>query len=800
MKKKTYHFQNITNIFSLKYLLILAIIIYTTQQLVIPDNTFAVTAKFWKQTTNSDFNKGNINNVIISNEYKIKLAPKTETINGIDASYVWSMAKNKSGDVYIGTGNPGVLYKITEQKNVIEVFRPSGEMHIQSIVIDNDDNIYAATSPRGVIYKIDTEMNITVFSKLPEFYIWDMVIDKTGNLFAATGPDGKLYSISANGNTTVVLDSEAAHILDLEVDTNNNLYACTSPFGLIYKISGNKDISIIYDAKEDEVHCLAVTKDGSVFIGTADGGRSKLIPAQNPNAAIAMLAQQTTGDSLMNAGNLNTSWPDSGLIETPVNDTKLPPENMDDKKLFDALMGSLATPIKPSKQNSIYKIRPDGKVQKVLNLANSFIYRLIPDNTNRNSIFIGTANGAAIYHLDQPYRENPNLNLPDEIESLFESPSSQILSMIMMDNQEFYVGTGNNATVFKVANQYSCNGTYESTVHDTKGVTRWGRISCETDIKEGTTISITTRTGNSSIPDQTWSKWSNPVLLNSTNKKINQSSKIESPEARFIQYQASLSTIYPAATPILKQVTLSYLPVNNAPEIANLSITNNIKTTPPQQEQDEKQELEQEGKQEVTILSSESKNENEQTKLLIPLKINWKIQDPDKDKLQFNIYYQQLNATEWKPVVENIINTNTYTWKPDNIPDGNYLLKITATDRLSNPLNISLQSESVNLPFIIDNTFPEINKVTITFIDNNHCQISGTVDDAISQISSIKYSINSGPWNSLFPTDEIFDYKTEDFAFTIAIQKEVPQTVTIIATDTNTNTGEKVVTLKSIMQ
>src|SRR5207253_129203 len=53
-------------------------------------------------------------------------------------------------------------------------------------------------------------------------------------------------------------------------------------------------------------------------------------------------------------------------------------------------------------------------------------------------------------------------------------------------------------------NQYLDNATFESRVNDAGTAKVWGQIAWSADVPQGTTLSISVRTGNSPAVDGTW--------------------------------------------------------------------------------------------------------------------------------------------------------------------------------------------------------------------------------------------------------------------------------------------------------
>lgn len=811
--------------------------------------------KFWKQTKYEDFINGNAVNVAIYNSRGVRLAPKTEDISGINASYIWCMAKGQYGDVFAGTGNPGAVYKITEQKKAVEIFRAPEGLHIQAITADNHGNIFAGTIPSGTIYKINSEMKTSLFCSLPELYIWDMAVDNSGQLFAATGNMGRIYKISEHGDAEVILDSEAAHILDLEINDNNDIFACSEPLGLIYKITPQGNVSVLYDAKEDEVHCLTLGRNGALYAGTASNWKPHIPAAQGDMSKIMAGLSDKTSDFFPNVEEYGLtadgkSWADFGLVVEPQTvqplvdhlsendpDLAVEPQNAEDEKAKDqTTVAGMFFPFDnlPTRPNVVYEILPNGNAKLILELDNVFVFSLIFDE--KNSIYAGTGNEAAIYQIElalnaftsngstsnglplrvgieclpiEQTQDNVNPfdgNAQEHVAALFHPKSSQVLSLIKTDNDAFYAGTGNNGSVFKVSNEFSTSGIYESPVHDASINSRWGRISWDADIVKGTMITLFTRTGNSQTPDCTWSDWEpirwegiqcqpiqwkgiqyqTPLIEGLESCRSERSGVILSPQARFIQYRAEFTTINNHATPVLKGVSISYLPDNQAPKIASVNIKNDNKDSQPTSSDRPKND-----RIEIKPLHTPSDRNNNQKGNYAKKLITWDVQEPDNDQLLFDLYFKKAGEMNWQPLARDIRGKNIYTWETNSIADGKYQIKISASDILSNPKEKALQSALISQPFPIDNTRPVITDIRVLNTEDGGCKVTGTASDNMSNISSMQYSVDAGDLGSVFPADQLFDYKNEVFQFTALELTKGQHTVIINAIDSENNIGSE---------
>ena len=711
----------------------------------------ASTTSYWTQSTYEELAKGDANNVAVCSNGTIELSPETKNIEGINASYIWCMTTDKAGKVFAGTGNPGYVYQISDKKKAVIIFEAPEGVQIQSIVTDNHGNVYAGTSPNGLIYKITREMNAKLFCRLPELYVWDMAIDYKGRLYAATGNQGRIYKISPDGEAEVILDSKATHILDLEIDKNNTIYACTEPFGLIYKING-KEISVVYDADEDEVHCLTLDSNGILYAGACYSVKS--IPPQLFGMMGMTGHQQRKPPKDLSEAFQGGGLADFGLVDDYNNDdmdTPNPDDIKDNKSMpdFGLLFNLNGLPMKP---NCIYRISQNKGIEKVMELEHSFVFSLIPDE--ENNIYAGTSNNASIYKIGSNHKHS-KVKVQEDITTLFDSKHAQILSLTKVNGKGFYVGTGNNGTVYKVSNDHIAKGEYISTVHDAKVKSKWGRISWNPEISSGTKIELFTRTGNNEKPDAAWNSWKKTKLSpEDINNEI-----IESPNARFIQYKAVLSTIDKCTSPALGNITISYLQDNQSHSIKSVEIDNlnNVKSGVKT-----KQKKHAKTKSARTSTPKDNKRKKGFKKI-----ITWELANPDNDHLLFNLYAKKTKERFWRIIASNLQDQRSYTWNIDNVDNEEYHVKIIASDILSNQPEDEMQAEIISQRFPVDNKGPEI-KITDTICCvNGNFTVNGTVSDDISNISEMRYSIDSKNWFPIFPTDQLFDYKKEDFQFTM---------------------------------
>ena len=223
------------------------------------------------------------------------------------------------------------------------------------------------------------------------------------------------------------------------------------------------------------------------------------------------------------------------------------------------------------------------------------------------------------------------------------------------------------------------------------------------------TVSVSTRTCNTSLPDSTWSDWSAPLHESPD--------KITSSRARFIQVRAQLAR---RSDPRLQSVSVYYQLQNQKPEISSVFVGDKTgsppeknKVSPPKTDSDSSLALRDLASTVASALqqqSTEAKTEELRPKPPSPIKkISWRADDKDGDALVYRLYFQGEGDSVWVPVsLEKPLKTTEYSWNMESIPDGWYRIKVIASDEDANPAGDSLTDEKVSERFKVDNTRPDV--------------------------------------------------------------------------------------------
>jgi hypothetical protein len=167
----------------------------------------------------------------------------------------------------------------------------------------------------------------------------------------------------------------------------------------------------------------------------------------------------------------------------------------------------------------------------------------------------------------------------------------------------------------------------------------------------------------------------------------------------------------------------------------------------------------------------------------------WDADDDNDDDLIYNLEIRGVQETEWRPLKDKI-REKYYSWDSSAFPDGQYQVRVTASDEGSNPSAEALTGSQVSEPFVVDNTPPEVTGA-----------VSGTVvrwkaHDALSIITGAEYSIDGGEWKVIEPVTKLSDSRSEEYELPTGRLSAGGHVVAIRVTDDYDNQSVSQVTIR----
>jgi hypothetical protein len=715
----------------------------------------ATETKTWSQSEYADFDKGDRKKLSLASDGVIRLGPAFHEVLDSSSVYLWALAEDSKGNLYAGGGGPGGpgarVYVIPPQGEA-KTLAQLDDLEIHAIAVDRQDRVYVATAPDGKVYRLSAAGKPEVFFDPKAKYIWGMLFDSHGNLFVATGDRGEVYRVTPGGEGSVFYKTSETHARSLAIDANDNLVVGTEPDGLIVRVSPKGEGFVLYQAPKREITAVAVAKDGSIYAAGV-GNKGPAGPGMLPGAPTV----QAQAAGLQPQPAQAPPVPGAQTVQRP---TPAP------------------TPIIPlaplAGGSEVYRIDKEGLPQRVWSDAQIIAYTIGFDAEGRP--LVGTGNKGAIYRIDSPVVYT----------DLLDAPPTQVTAICSSPGGKIFAATGNVGKVYQIGPGLEKSGTIESSVHDAGLFSYWGRLTFRGD-PYGGRIAIETRSGNLDRPQNDWSPWSAAIASPD-------GARIASPPARFLQWRATLEASPTGASPALRSVDVAYLPKNVAPEVERIEITPANYRFPPQVQltlsPNPPLNLPPIGRPRTPAPSAPSAPADTAVSLQSAkgyIGARWLASDDNGDDLEFTVQIRGENEKEWKPLKDKLTDRH-YSWDSTAFPDGEYRIRVTASDAPDNPPQQTLTASLASGLFTIDNTPPAITGLAAT-VANGKITVRWRASDALSIISHAEYSLDGGDWTLVDPVGKLSDSKEEDYLLTLDRGAPGERTIAVRVTDDHDNTA-----------
>ncbi|MBW3624946.1 MAG: hypothetical protein KY468_16225 [Armatimonadetes bacterium] len=673
------------------------------------------TATLWTQKSKAQFERGDGTGVGVTTLGDIRLAPTLKRQKLLEQeAQIWSMIADGRGGYLLGTGSSGNIYPMDAAGKIGEPIKTE-DLSIRALTRGPDGTVYAGGWPTGTLYKLSGGKAMP-FAKTGARYILSLIADGAGNLYAAVGPGGRVLKVTPAGKTSTFFQTSQPHVLSLALDKENHLIVGTSDSGALYRVSPEGRSTVLYDPEDNAVTALLVSKDGEIYAGTSPKGR-------------------------------------------------------------------------------ILNVKPGG-VTRITYEAGAPVMALEQDPEGH----LYAAAGTGVIHIDPKAEVVTRLDTKDQ---------NQILDLMWTENRGLWAVSGNLAGIYRAEAQRE-TGEYLSPVHDSKNPSRWGRISWQARIPKGGNVILETRSGNTADPDATWSAWSSAYTDSN-------GSSVASPRGRFIQYRAHLKAGEEGASPELKSVTVSYLSENRPPSVAftspsvadvwsdkqtirwsasdpdkdtltyelfyspdgvnswkpiksgatksgtNTAATTakpEVKSTAQEQRESpstpESRELMNKLQTELDKDSTISQEDRALLDAILPEVVKDAAANPSSKVIKPDP--APAGAVAEKPLSE-----TSYSWDTKEIPDGEYFLKIVATDKRSNPSDPQTD-EKVLGPVTILNQKPKVEIAeSLAEVRDRAVTVQGLADGGKAPIATVSYRIDKGEWSAAEAVDGLFDSPVERY-------------------------------------
>lgn len=700
--------------------------------------------QLWNQSSYESFEKGAPHGVAIRSDGMLEASPAATEVLTTSASYIWSLAADRRGNVYLGTGSPATVLKVTPDGKSTPLLETK-DLSVQVVRMGPDGMLYAATLPNGKVYRIDPNGPDTKIDNAatPVYksgeaaaphqargggdsativfdpakldpkptYIWGLAFDAEGRLYIATGGPAAIYRVNLKNPTATpekFFSSSEQHIRSLIFAKDGTLYAGSDGRGLVYRISPDGKGFVLFEAPKHEIPALTIDPQGNLYVAALGNKGPSTLPPLNVHSAPTV----TATIRIVTAGSAESS-----------SDSALVPDGTE-----------------------IYQIAPDGAPREVWTSKHDVVYAMDWQQNaadGQSGLLVGSGNLGHLYRIasDGTYADLAHLE------------ARQTTAFALAGNT-LYAATSNVGKLYKLAPGAGNGGpsTYVSQVHDAKFFSQWG----QTQVRGSGSYDLFARVGNIEQPTEGWSDWQK-VTPGAGEAKL--------PKARFLQWKAVL---HPDAS--LRAVGFYYLPQNVAPVVDEIVVKlharvvaglNAAQFTPvaidfPAHSTDG-----------VTYLVEPSST----PLMAMPephwATARWKAHDDNGDKLSYSVYYRGDGEANWQLLEANLHHSYA-SFDLTRIPDGGYTLRIVASDAPSHTPGDALTGYKDSGHFLLATTPPVLSPLNAAQ-QNNSIHIAFDAQSRFSSVARAYYSVDAGSWQYIEPVGQLSDSLHERYDFSVPV-------------------------------
>jgi hypothetical protein len=595
---------------------------------------------------------------------------------------------------------------------------------------------FVGTGGPAAVFRVEGDKVRRVF-KCDEKHVFSVLPMADGSVLAATAPRGIIYRIPAEGKPVIFADLEEAHIWAMAPAPKGGVYCATGPNGRIIQLDSDGQATELFAAPQKNVMCLAVAADGTIYAGVQPDGRVYRVTPKGKATVVFDADEQEIRDMVL--------APDGVLYVATAGGkagggapASVPAESAEATPRGDAGNGA---------PNSIYRVEPGKGATRIAVTQGRDVMALALVGQR---VLAGTGSRARILAIE-----------PDGlVRMLADIDATHASAMLALPDGDALVGTSSPGGLLRIRKGVRKTGTYLSPPFDAGLLARWGRLWWHQSVAAGQAVRVRLRTGATDEPDEHWTDWSG-WLSDAAGDAV------KTAPGRFAQIEVELSAKPGKGSPSVLEVAASFRQVNRKPVIAEFAA-------------DAVSLLRRNGAQEA---ANNARPPAPGVKLL-----TWEAADPNGDALKFAIHYRAVDEKDWKLVKDDIRDAAEFKWDTSRVPDGHYLLRLTADDAIARPGPEALSDARVGMPLLIDSRRPVVESAAKRRPDGRWL-IVGTARDAHSHITAIMISHNGGPWRSASAEDGMLDAREEKFRFVTEKLPVGEHIFVITTTDSGHNTG-----------
>ena len=567
-----------------------------------------------------------------------------------------------------------------------------------------DGSVLLGTGNEGKLLKLAGGA-VSVLAETKALVITSFAEAWGGAVVLGTLPDGKVMKWDHGKLTDLVTLKGTEHVWQVAYDERKKaLFAATGPEGKLYRITETGDAQVYFDAPEQHLMSVAIAPDGTVYAGASD--KAKLYKITAPGKASVLYDFERTEVRGIAVNK-------QGEVFAIANEIKAGNQAPSRASRTDGTPAAPANAAPKTKgKGTLYKFSAEGAPDQLLDDSEEHYTSLALSDDGRP--YVGTGVEGRVYTVDSSHNA-----------ALVADVDERQVSALVLSGKDQMVIASDPPVVHPIKGVGGPDAVWTSKVLDAGLRARFGKLDWEATGP----LQISTRTGNTKEPDDTWSAWS---------AGFSKPSLIESPTARYLQVRARFATDPNA---VLSEIDISFVTDNLRAVITSVEAKGEAG----------------EGADDALRSSGGPVTRKPETAIAL----TWKVDNPDKDELRYRLQFRQLGSNTWFDLLkpQEKLTKENYSWETSDLPEGRYRLRLVATDELSNPPDRVTRDTMESSVILVDNTPPVVEGLKVV---GKHVQ--GVALDGVGPIARIEIALaGSDDWTPYYPSDGIFDEQREEF-------------------------------------
>jgi hypothetical protein len=576
---------------------------------------------------------------------------------------------------------------------------------IWSALAQSDGSLLLGTGNEGKLLKVK-DGKVSILAETKAMVVTSIAEAWGGTIVVGTMPDGKVMKLDKGKLSDLVSLKDTEHVWQVAFDKKSgSVFAATGPQGKLYRIDRNGTAQVYFDAAEQHLMSVAVAPDGTVYAGASD--KAKLYKVTGPGRGTVLYDFARTEVRAIAVGAKGEVY----AIANELSSGSYAPSRRDRGTATAA--GPAQKAAKTKGKGTLYRFETDGTPDQLLDDKEEHYTALALGDDGKP--YVGTGAEGRVYTVDDAHNS-----------VLIADTEERMVGALVVAGKTRAVTSSDPAVLHPIRGVGGTDSVWTSKVLDTGIRAHFGQLSW---VSTGT-LELSTRSGNTKEPDDTWSAWG---------KGMAAAGQIDAPTARYIQVRARWSKDKDA---VLSEVTIPF-------------VTDNLRAV-------------------VTTIDAGSRKKKDAGSDAVPtsgapitdaasskLNLTWKVDNPDQDKLRYRLQYRLVGTTNWFEVLKPTekLMAETYTWETADMPEGEYRVRVMASDELSNPPTRVRKHQLESGVIVVDNTPPRIEGLAA-----NGRRVTGRVIDGVGPIARIEVSVvGTDEWFPFEPKDGIFDEQSEEF-------------------------------------